>query len=99
MITLIFPSTPAYRFTIFLVAVAFVLLLGINESMSLPAIGILLGVILSPVVYWYFGMGSASTYSIIIPLATLSLLLYLLKPSHSSIMGSDESSLLEPSQK
>jgi hypothetical protein len=99
MITLIFPSTPAYRFTIFLVAVAFVLLLGINESKNLSAIGILLGVILSPVVYWYFGMGSASTYSIIIPLATLSLLFYLLKPSHSSIMGSDESSLLEPSQK
>lgn len=99
MITLIFPSTPAYRFTIFLVAVAFVLLLGINESKNLSAIGILLGVILSPVVYWYFGMGSASTYSIFIPLATLSLLFYLLKPSHASIMGSDESSLLEPSQK
>jgi hypothetical protein len=99
MLTLIFPSTPAYRFTIFLVAIAFVLLIGINESTSLPSIGILLGVILSPVVYWYFGMGSASTYSIIIPLATLSLLLYLLKPSQASIMGSNESSFVEPIQK
>jgi len=80
LITLIFPSTPAYRFTIFLVAIAFLLLLGINESKYLPIVGVLLGIILSPVVYWYFGTGAASSYSIIIPFATLSLLIYILKP-------------------
>jgi len=85
LLTLIFPSTPAYRFTIFLVAIAFLLLLGINESKNLPAIGILLGVILSPVVYWYFGMGSASTYSIIIPLATILLIINLLFEKHDSL--------------
>ena len=74
LLTLIFPSTPAYRFTIFIVAIAFVLLLGINESNNLPGVGVRLGVILSPVVYWYFGMGSASTYSLIVPFATMTLI-------------------------
>lgn len=98
LLTLIFPSTPAYRFTLFLVAIAFILLLGFKESKNLPKVGILLGVILSPVVYWYFGMGSASTYSIIIPLATLSLLLYLLKPTHGLNAADDELVMAEPTR-
>jgi hypothetical protein len=52
--------------------------------------GVLLGVILSPVVYWYFGMGAASTYSIIIPLATLRLVIYLLKPVPRLVSGRNE---------
>jgi hypothetical protein len=90
LLTLIFPSTPAYRFTIFLVAIAFLLLLGINDSRDLTIIGVLLGVILSPVVYWYFGMGAVSTYSIIIPLATLSLMIFLLKPVPHLVSGRNE---------
>jgi len=74
MLTLIFPSSPAYRFTLFLVAIAFMLVLGFNEVNNPRTIGILLGVILSPVVYWYFGMGSASTYSLIVPISTLTLI-------------------------
>jgi len=79
MLTLIFPSTPAYRFTLFLVAIAFMLVLGFNEVNNPRTIGILLGVILSPVVYWYFGMGSASTYSLIVPVATLGLIVTLVR--------------------
>ena len=84
LLTLIFPSTPVYRFTLFLVAIAFILLLGINQSKNLPSFGILLGVILSPVVYWYFGTGSANTYSLIVPIATLTLILSIFREAFYS---------------
>lgn len=84
LLTLIFPSTPAYRFTLFLVAIAFILLLGINQSKNLPRFGILLGVVLSPVVYWYFGTGSANTYSLIVPIATLTLIVLIFREAFYS---------------
>jgi hypothetical protein len=71
VVSLAFPVTGAYRFTVFLLAFALLLLDGIKKQRNLTALGILLGVIASPVVYWYFDDGAVSTYSLIIPIACI----------------------------
>jgi hypothetical protein len=74
VIVLAFPSTPTYRFTIFLLVLFSFILDGATKELHNKWFGILLAVIMSPVVYWYFGLGSVSTFSIIVPIAVTMLL-------------------------
>ncbi len=71
IIVLAFPSTPTYRFTIFLLVLLSLILYGASKELTGNTFGLLLAVIMSPVVFWYFGLGSASTFSMIIPIASL----------------------------
>jgi hypothetical protein len=83
-ISLAFPVTGAYRFTMFLLAFAFLVLYGIRIQSSLKPIGILMGVIVSPVVFWYFDDDAVSTYSIIVPMACIVLIGFILRNSSST---------------
>ncbi len=78
VVSLTFPMTVTYRFTMFLLAFALLLLNGIQNHNNLTTVGILLGVISSPVVYWYFGKGYSNTYSFIVPIATVSIICLIL---------------------
>jgi hypothetical protein len=74
VIVLAFPSTPTYRFTIFLLVLLSLILYGPSKEKPGSMFGLLLAVVMSPLILWYFGVGSASTYSLIIPIATITLL-------------------------
>jgi hypothetical protein len=75
LISLAFPLTTAYRFTVFLVAFAFLVTVGMQPGQKSREIGILLGVIVSPVVFWFFGNGQVNTFSLIVPSALIAMIL------------------------
>ena len=71
-VSLAFPVTPAYRLSIFVLVFLALISLGSEGVNNVKSLGVALGVIVSPAVYWYFGNGYTSTYSIIIPVALVS---------------------------
>ena len=54
----------------------FVAISGMHDASRPAHIGLLIGISLSPIVYWYFGDGATNTYSIISPLALLALIYF-----------------------
>lgn len=75
LMSLAFPVTGAYRFTVFLVAFAYLINVGIQQGQKLSQIGMLLGVIVSPVIFWFFGSSEVNTFTLIVPLATIAMIL------------------------
>lgn len=73
-VLLIFPSTPAYRVTLILLGVLAITLYGLPDISRPNLLGAMLGVIMSPAVFWYFGNSATNTYSIFIPIATMTLI-------------------------
>jgi multisubunit Na+/H+ antiporter MnhE subunit len=70
-----------------LVGILSIIMYGIPQISRPKLLGVLIGVIISPVVFWYFGTGFTNTFSIIIPIATLMLALLLV---YESILSSEE---------
>ena len=75
-VLLVLPSSPAYRASILLITLMFVAISGMHDASRPAHIGLLIGISLSPIVYWYFGDGATNTYSIISPLALLALIYF-----------------------
>ena len=78
VVSLAFPVSGSYRFTIFCLAFALLLINGMQNNRNLNVLGMLLGVTVSPVVYWYFDNGAVSTYSLIVPIATIAMILVII---------------------
>jgi hypothetical protein len=74
LISLAFPLTAAYKFTMFLIAFYYLIIVGVQPRRRLREIGVLLGVVVSPVIFWYFGSSQINTFSFIVPLATITLI-------------------------
>jgi hypothetical protein len=78
-VSLAFPVTPSYRLSMFILVFLALISLGSEGVNDVKSLGVALGVIVSPAVYWYFGNGFTSTYSIIIPVALISAIIICLR--------------------
>ena len=70
-VLLVLPSSPAYRTSILLIALLYIAFLGMEDVNYPKLFGVLIGICISPTVFWYFGSGATNTYSVVSPVALI----------------------------